>query len=55
MIYILVQDSYATVFSVKAAAELFHYIEGGELFSVESPYPVQFWHLKNLRSIFYSH
>ena len=42
MIYILVQDSYAHVFSVKAAAELFHWLEGGELFSVESPYPVQF-------------
>ena len=39
MIYILVQDSYATVFCVAACAELFHYIEGGELYMVESPYP----------------
>ena len=42
MIYILVQDSYATVFSVRAAAELFHWLEGGELLAVESPYPLQF-------------
>jgi hypothetical protein len=42
MIYILVQDSYATVFTVEDCAVLFRYIQGGELYSVESPYPVQF-------------
>ena len=42
MIYILVQDSYATVFAVRAAAELFHYVEGGELYCIESPYPYNF-------------
>jgi len=42
MIYILVQDSYAQVFAVRHCAELFHWVEGGELFVVESPYPLQF-------------
>jgi hypothetical protein len=38
MIYILVNGHSANVFTVLACAQLFHSLEGGELFAVDLPY-----------------
>ena len=41
MIYILVHDTVANVFLVREVAELFHMLEGGDLYSVATAYPSQ--------------
>ena len=41
MIYILVQGISANVFLVREVAELFHMLEGGDLYSVAAAYPSQ--------------
>ena len=41
MVYILVQDAYANVFAVLECALLFQYLQGGVLYSVQLPLPVE--------------
>ena len=41
MVYILVQDAYANVFTVLDCALLFQYLQGGELYSVFIPTAIE--------------